>query len=114
VRHISPYLIPADEDIIVESRNKPLCDVPVFKMGNQPIDDGNYLFSKDEMKEFIKIEPSCKKYFKRWYDGQSFLNNGEKYCLWLGDCSPSELKSMPKCLERVNNVRLFRKKSNNT
>ncbi|MCD8082165.1 MAG: methylase, partial [Clostridiales bacterium] len=111
VEHISPYLTPA-EDIIVSSRNRPLCDVPVFKMGNQPIDNGNYLFTKEEMESFIAKEPKSKKYFKHWLDGAGFLNNSVKYCLWLGNCSPAELKSMPECFKRVKNVKEYREKSN--
>lgn len=111
VKHISPYLIESD-DILVSSRNRPLYDVPVFKMGNQPIDNGNYLFTKEEMEEFIKIEPASKIYFKRWLDGSGFLNNTLKYCLWLGECSPAQLRAMPECLKRVKNVQEYREHSN--
>ena len=111
VPHISPYLIAAD-DIIISTRNKPLCDVPVFKMGNQPIDNGHYLFTEDEMTGFIKAEPSSKKYFRKWLDGAGFLNNKVKYCLWLGECSPAELKEMPECLKLVKLVKEYRAKSN--
>lgn len=111
VKHISPYLIPSD-DILVQSHSTPLCDVPVFKMGNQPIDDGNYLFSKEEKDAFIKVEPESEKYFKTWLDGAGFLNNSPKYCLWLGDCSPDILRKMPRCLELVKNVKAYREKSN--
>ena len=111
VPHISPYLTAAD-DIIVSSRNKPLCDVPMFKMGNQPIDNGKYLFTEDEMTDFIKEEPSSQKYFRKWLDGAGFLNNTVKYCLWLGECSPAELKAMPECLKLVKAVKEYREKSN--
>ena len=110
VKHISPYLIPA-KDILVSGKNKPLCNVPQFKMGNQPIDQGNYLFDKTEKDEFIMKEPSSAKYFKKWLDGAGFLNNKVKYCLWLGDCSPAELKKMPECLKLVKKVQEYRKNS---
>ena len=110
VTHISPYLMESD-DILVTTRNTPLCDVPVVKMGNQPIDNGNYLFTFEQMQDFIKKEPESKVYFKKWLDGAGFINDTEKFCLWLGDCTPSQLRKMPECLKRVENVKEFREKS---
>ena len=107
VKKINGYLIEAD-NIFVESRTTPLCAVPEIGIGNQPIDGGNYLFTKEEMLDFIKQEPLSKQYFKRWYGAEEFINNKERYCLWLGDCSPAELREMPKCMERMENVRRLR------
>ena len=107
VDNINGYLIEAD-DIVVESRKKPLCAVPEIGMGNQPIDDGNYLFTEEEMQEFIKIEPKSKPYFHLFYGAREFINRIPRYCLWLGECTPKELRSMPECLKRVENVRQFR------
>ncbi len=106
-RNINGYLIDVD-DIFIENRNKPLCNVPEIGIGNKPIDGGNYLFSEDEMKDFIKKEPLSEKYFKCWLGAEEFINNKKRYCLWLGDCSPNELLKMPECLKRVQAVREFR------
>lgn len=57
VKHINPYLVDA-KDAFIESRGLPICDVPTIGIGNQPIEDGNYLFKKAEMEEFIKAEPA--------------------------------------------------------
>ena len=113
VEKTSPYLIEGDPILIV-TRNKPICDVPEIGMGNQPIDNGNYLFNKDEMDNFIKKEPISAKYFHRWYGADEFINDRERYCLWLGDCSPTELRQMPLCKERVAKVREFRLASSRT
>ena len=112
--HINAYLLNAD-DVFIENRSNPLCDVPKMGIGSQPIDDGNFLFdSKNDMDAFIKEEPKSEKYFHLWYGSREFISQKPRYCLYLGDCSPAELRSMPKCLERVKNVRLFREKSNRT
>lgn len=105
--NINPYLIDAPS-IFIESRNKSICNVPQIGIGNQPIDNGNYLFTTEEMKEFIKKEPKSEAYFKKWVGAQEFIKGTYRWCLWLGDCSPSELRAMPKCLERVDNVQKFR------
>ena len=108
--NINGYLIDFD-DIHIESRRTPLYDVPQIGMGNQPIDDGNYLFSESEMEDFIKIEPLSAKYFKPWYGADEFLKNSPRYCLWLGECSPDELAKMPQCLKRIENVHQYRLQS---
>ncbi len=107
VQNINGYLLDAD-NVFVESRSKPLCDVPEIGIGNKPIDGGNYLFTKEEMDEFLKIEPAAGKWFKPWYGSQEFINRCPRYCLWLGDCPPNELRKMPECLKRVEAVRQLR------
>ena len=107
VQNINGYLLDAD-NVFVESRSKPLCDVPEIGIGNKPIDGGNYLFTKEEMDEFLKIEPAAAKWFKPWYGSQEFINRCPRYCLWLGDCPPNELRKMPECMKRVEAVRQLR------
>lgn len=107
VQNINGYLLDAD-NVFVESRNTPICDVPEIGIGNKPIDGGNYLFTKEEMEQFIKVEPQSQQYFKPWYGAQEFINRCPRYCLWLGDCSPNELRRMPECMKRVEAVRNMR------
>ena len=107
VQNINGYLLDAD-NVFVESRSKPLCNVPEIGIGNKPIDGGNYLFTKEEMDEFLKIEPAAVKWFKPWYGSQEFINRCPRYCLWLGDCPPNELRKMPECMKRVEAVRQLR------
>lgn len=106
-KHINGYLLDM-EDVFVESRSKALCDVPRIGMGNQPIDGGNYLFTEEEKEAFIRKEPASAPYFKLWYGSYEFINRKPRYCLWLGDCSPAELRKMPNCLKRVEAVRNLR------
>lgn len=108
--NINGYLLDAD-NVFVESRNKPICDVPEIGIGNKPIDGGNYLFTEEEMQEFVEKEPASKKWFKPWYGSQEFINRKPRYCLWLGDCPPNELRKMPECTKRVNAVRQLRLES---
>lgn len=107
-KNINGYLIDS-KDIFIENCSTPLCKIaPMARSGNKPIDGGNYLFTEDEMIEFIKNEPKSEKYFKKWLGAEEFINNKTRYCLWLGDCSPNELLNMPECLKRVQAVRDFR------
>ena len=108
--NINGYLLNA-ENICVESRNRPICDVPEIGIGNKPIDGGYYLFEKEEMEEFLKIEPAARDYFRPWYGSREFINQSPRYCLWLGDCTPGELRKMPECMKRVQAVRNYRMQS---
>ena len=110
VSNINGYLIDAD-NIFVESRSKPLCKVPEIGIGNKPIDGGFYLFEKEEMQDFLTKEPAAKPYFHPWYGSREFINQSPRYCLWLGDCPPMEIKKMPECLKRVQAVRQYRLES---
>ena len=106
-RNINAYLIDAP-DVFVDSRSTAICDVPKMGIGNKPIDGGNYLFTQDEKDDFVKKEPKSEQYFRRWYGAEEFINNKIRYCLWLGDCTPAELRSMPNCVERVKAVKELR------
>ena len=106
--NINAYLLDAP-DIFVESRPNHLQDfVPAIGIGNKPIDDGNYLFSLEEKKDFVAREPAAEKYFRLWYGAKEFINNEPRYCLLLKDCPPNELKRMPLVYQRVKAVRDFR------
>lgn len=109
-KNINGYLIDAD-NVFIESRNKPICEVPEIRIGNMPLDGGNYLFTEEEMQEFIKKEPLSEKWFMTWYGSQEFINRKPRYCLWLGNCPPNELRKMPECMKRVEAVRQFRYES---
>ncbi len=110
VSRINPYLVDGP-DVVLRSRSHPLCDSPEIGIGNKPIDGGQYLFKPDEKAEFLQSEPKAKKCFRRWYGADELLNGKERWCLWLGECPPSELRKMPHCMERIAAVRALRKAS---
>ncbi len=106
-KRINAYLVDGP-DVFLPNRSKPICDVPMVGIGNKPIDGGNYLFTEPEMEAFIEREPKSKEYFHPWIGSREFINGDKRYVLWLGDCTPSELRSMPECMKRVEAVRRFR------
>ena len=107
VDNINAYLVDAD-NVFVESRTNPLCEIPKIGIGNKPIDGGFYLFTEEEKDEFIKKEPQAEKWFRPWIGSHEFINRYFRYCLWLGECPPNELRKMPECLKRVQAVRDYR------
>ena len=110
VNNINAYLTDAP-DVFIWNRNKPLCGVPEIGIGSQPIDDGNFLFKKEEKEAFTKAEPLAEKYFHTWLGSNEFINGCPRYALWLGEVTPADLKGMPLSRERIENVRAFRSAS---
>ena len=106
-KNISPYLVEG-EDRGIENVFDPICEVPKIGIGNKPIDGGNYLFTPEEKQEFCSAEPRAEKLFRKWIGSEEFINGIERWCLWLGDMKPEELRKMPKCLERVEAVKKVR------
>ncbi len=109
-KNINGYLIDAS-NISLPNRSKPICNVPEIGIGNKPIDGGNYLFTDEEKTAFLEKEPSAEKYFRKWYGSDEFINGWHRWCLWLGDCPPGELRKMPECMKRVEAVRKLRLES---
>ncbi len=105
--NINPYLVDA-ADVLLPNRNKPICLVPEIGIGNKPIDGGNYLFTTEERDAFITREPTSARWFRRWLGSDEFINGWERWCLWLGECPPSELRAMPEAMKRVEAVKQLR------
>jgi len=107
VSNINAYLMDG-ENVFVESRPKPICNVPEIGIGNKPIDGGFYLFKDEEKEEFVRKEPGSEKYFRRWYGADEFINRRPRWCLWLGDANPMDLIKLPECMKRIEAVREYR------
>jgi type I restriction-modification system DNA methylase subunit len=105
--NINGYLLDAP-NVFIESRPKPLCNVPPLLTGSQRIDNDEFMFTDEEKVVFVKEEPLAEKYFRRWYGADEFLYNRPRWCLNLGDCLPSELRKMKKCMEIVEAVKQYR------
>lgn len=111
VNNINPYLVEG-KDMVILKRKKPICDVPEIVFGSMPNDGGNLLLSKEEKEHFLISDPETNKFIKPLVSAKEFLNDTERYCLWLTEIQPSELKKFPEIEERVKKVKEYRIKSN--
>ncbi|NCR40868.1 MAG: class I SAM-dependent DNA methyltransferase, partial [Microcystis aeruginosa W13-11] len=108
--NINPYLVDGS-DIIINNRSFPLSNVPLMRFGSMPRDGGNFIFTEPEKEEFLKLEPKAEKLIKPYTGAQEFINGYSRYCLWLVDISPRELKTLPEVIKKVDKVKNFRLKS---
>jgi hypothetical protein len=109
-KNINGYLIDAN-DIILESRGKPLWSNLIMFKGSQPTDGGNLILSPEQKSELGEKEKLAEKWIKEYIGSEEFLNGGKRYCLWLKNISPNEIKKMPEVYKRVEKVSIFRLQS---
>lgn len=105
--NINGYLLDA-ENIFIEKRMKPLCNVPEIALGGQAIDGGFLILTEEEKEEFLEKEPQASPFFRHYMMGKDFIDRKPRYCIWLVGADPGLLKKCPMILERVNKVREFR------
>ncbi len=110
VKNINPYLVEG-EDLVIEKRRKPICDVPNISFGSMPNDGGNFLLTDEEKENLIANEPLAEKYIKPLLSAHEFLNGKSRWCLWLEELDPKDLKSMPLVKRRIENVKQLRSES---
>jgi type I restriction-modification system DNA methylase subunit len=109
-KNINPYLIDA-KDILLAKRKSPICSVPEISFGSMPNDGGNFLFTDEEKIDFIAQEPQSEKFFRPLISAHEFLNGHKRWCLWLKNADPTELKQAKLVMERVERVRKLRAES---
>ena len=110
VKNINPYLVEG-KDFAITTRKKSIANVPEMIKGSQPTDDGNFIMNDLEKIEFIKNEPQAEKFIRPLISAREFLHNQKRWCFWLPDANPSELKQCPDLIQRIEAVKQFRLKS---
>ncbi len=109
-KNINPYLVDA-ANVFIEGRKTKLCNVPDMVFGSMSNDGGNFILTEEEKDELLKSEPTSEKYIRLFLGSEEYINNKQRYCLWLVGASPAELKRMPQVLKRIDNVRKLRTES---
>lgn len=107
---INPYLSNGSA-IFIEAHSNPICNVPKMRFGSMPRDGGGFILTPEERTELIQKEPIAEKWIHLYIGATEFLNNKERYCLWLVGADPSELAKCPTVMKRVESIRDFRASS---
>ena len=108
--NINPYLVEG-ENVVVGRRTHPLSNVPEISKGSEATDFGHLILTSEEKVALVKTEPKAKKWLRRIIGGDELINGLERWCLWLVDASPTELRELPMVLGRVEQVRRDRLQS---
>ena len=108
VKNINSYLVDA-KDLYVYRRRKPLYkDLPVMPKGNMPYDGGNLLLNSDERELMIANNAQSSKYIKRLYGAKEYINNIERWCLWIRDDELNDALNISEIADRINKVKNIR------
>ncbi len=107
VENVNFYLMPMG-NIFIEARNRPVCDVPLMCRGFQPTENGNLILNEEEKNELIRCEPDAEKWIHPFSMGAEFIKGTPRYCLWLTNITPHELRNLPEIEKRVSACRKWR------
>jgi hypothetical protein len=105
--NINPYLVDAP-DVLLESRQVPLSPVPRMDFGSMPNDGGHLLLEDAEKAELLAKEPGAARWIRPFLGAEEFLNGTKRWCLWLVDIEPHELRALPEVSHRVAAVKATR------
>ena len=109
--NINAYLMDAP-NVFIDSRSKPIYNVPVMRKGNQPTDGGNLIIENEDYNDFITKEPEARKYIRKLIGAKELINSLPRYCLWLVNITPGELRKLPLVIKRIEAVKEMRLASN--
>jgi hypothetical protein len=109
-KNISPYLIEGP-DVALPIRRVALCDVPEIVNGNKPADGGFLIVEGEDKEAFLEENPGAAKYVRPLLSADQYLNNEQRWVLWLVDAPPKIIRENPGVRRRVEAVREFRLRS---
>ena len=110
VQNINPYLCDAD-NIIITNHKKSISDTLNICLGNMPRDEGHLLLSKEEKDILIREYPESKTIIRKFLGAEEFINNKDRYCLWITDKDIPLIKKIPPIKDRIEAVKKFRLQS---
>ncbi len=104
VEHINGYLM-ATSDVFITGRNTQISNMPPMHMGVMARDGGNLIMDESEYQDYIQKEPHGKPFIRKYMMGNEFINNIPRYCFWLTDVTPKQIKKCPLLMKRIDKVK---------
>jgi len=110
VQNINPYLVDAD-DLVLEKRSSPISSASRMRYGSKPADGGFLILSPTEAEELRQSDLIAAKYLRVYMGAAELLHRQHRYCLWLKDATPAEIRSSTFLSQRIAKVKKFRSSS---
>ena len=107
VENINGYLLNAPS-VFIDNRKTPICPVVAMHNGCKFLDDGNYVFTEEELAEFVSKDSHATQFIRPYLGAQNFINGSKLFCIWLQNASPADIRKSPAVMERIEKVRAFR------
>ena len=123
VSRINGYLIDGPQ-YAVPARSKPPAGRLKMHKGSQPTDGArlkkpgggylkfsNLILGENDRKALLTEDPKAKKWLRPYVGGDELISGDWRWCLWLKDADPKEIKASKPVGERLERVRTGRLKS---
>lgn len=108
--NINAYLV-SGPNVFIKSSKKAITNVSPMLFGSMPNDGGNLILSNEEKNELIKQYPESKKYIKRFLGAREFINNIDRWCLWIESKDLKDISKITPIRQRIENVKSIREES---
>lgn len=109
---LSPYLFDGSQltnrHLVVREISRPLQNMPSVVIGSKPIDGGYFIMDGPERASFLQKEPQATSLIRPYVGAHEYLNGGDRWIIVLDGVSPDQMRTMPKVMERVQQVRRYR------
>ena len=107
VNNINHHLEDKNEAIVLKS-NKNLSGLPEMRKGSTATEGENLILEPDEYSTLTTDYPEAKKYIKKYAGSKEYINNLDRYCLWIEDNESDEALAIKGIKERTDKVIEFR------
>ena len=109
--NINGYL--ADAGSVIAGRQmRPISrSMPPMAFGSKPTDGGYLVLDPDERSELVVAYPEAAAFVKRYVGATDFINDQERYCIWISDADLAAARGIPPISERLDRVAAWRRKS---
>ncbi|MDQ0450024.1 class I SAM-dependent DNA methyltransferase [Methylobacterium aerolatum] len=117
VKTINGYLIDGPQ-YAIPARSKPPIGILKMHKGSQPTDGArlkkpgggyvttsNLIMDEAGKDELIEADPITKKWLRSYVGGDELISGNWRWCLWLKEAKPSEVKSCKAIKDRLDRVR---------
>lgn len=108
--NINAYLV-SGPNVFIKSSKKAITNVSPMLFGSMPNDGGNLILSNEEKNELIKQYPESEKYIKRFLGAREFINNLDRWCLWIESKDLKNISKIKPIRQRIENVKSIREES---
>lgn len=105
--NINPYLIDYENIIVAPAANPISVQLAEVRYGNKPTDGGFLTIAPDDHHAFM-ADPVASQYVRKYVGARELLHGTNRWCLWLLNAPPGEVRRSALLMQRVAAVRAFR------
>lgn len=110
-KRLNFYLTDGPNVVPSKLRAPAVSGMPTAHKGSQPTDGGHLLVEESEYDE-VSRDPHASPYLRRFVQGRDMLQEQERrWCLWLKDATPGDLRSSTILRQRIEGVEESRRGS---